>query len=140
MLIADRLADKKGELAGDGVSPAAAQKRILRDMAGGFRQSIWRERRPVGPGRLDRAGLGQPHQHLRGPLFRVVRSRSPQARWNSFNTGEFLFPDSRLSLLPLLGLLGALGLSLVWKKVRSDVASLLPGSPEALPEEEIALD
>ena len=31
---------------------------------------------------------------------------SPQARWNSFNIGEALFPESRWSLLPLLVFIG----------------------------------
>ncbi len=33
---------------------------------------------------------------------------SPQARWNSFNVGEFLFPESRASLFPLLIFAGLL--------------------------------
>jgi len=37
-----------------------------------------------------------------GWMFRVFPPGSRQARWNSFNAGEFLFPESRLSLLPLL--------------------------------------
>lgn len=34
---------------------------------------------------------------------------SPWARWNSFNVGEFWFPESRWSVVPLLGLVGLLG-------------------------------
>ena len=37
-----------------------------------------------------------------GWYARVFPPRSHQARWNSFNAGEFLFPESRWSLLPLL--------------------------------------
>jgi hypothetical protein len=37
-----------------------------------------------------------------GWMFRVFAPGSRQARWNSFNAGEFLFPESRWSLLPLL--------------------------------------
>ncbi len=33
---------------------------------------------------------------------------SPQCRWASFNLGEFLWPQSRLSLLPLLIVSGGL--------------------------------
>jgi hypothetical protein len=33
---------------------------------------------------------------------------SPQATWNSFNAGEFLFPGRRVSLLPLLVCCGGL--------------------------------
>ena len=37
-----------------------------------------------------------------GWMFRVFPPGSSEARWNSFNAGEFLFPESRWSLLPLL--------------------------------------
>jgi len=32
----------------------------------------------------------------------LIGGRNPELRWNSFNAGEFVFPESRLSLLPLL--------------------------------------
>lgn len=38
---------------------------------------------------------------------------SPQARWNSCNLGEFLFPESRWSLLPLLLVSGGLSVAAV---------------------------
>ncbi len=44
-----------------------------------------------------------------GNPFLLFPPHSLQAHWNSFNAGEFLFPGSRLSLLPLLLLCGALG-------------------------------
>lgn len=37
--------------------------------------------------------------------------RSPQSGWNSFNAGEFLWPQSRWSLLPLCLICGGLS---VW--------------------------
>jgi hypothetical protein len=40
---------------------------------------------------------------------------SPQGRWNSFNVGEFLFPGSRLSVLPWLGLASILAF-LLWRE------------------------
>jgi hypothetical protein len=40
---------------------------------------------------------------------------SPQSRWNSFNVGEFLFPGSRLSLLPWLGLASMFAV-LLWRE------------------------
>jgi hypothetical protein len=57
---------------------------------------------------------------LRGPLsvnpqgvyegrpFQFFSPADPRVRWNAFNFGELLFPGSRLSLLPLLGGIGAL--------------------------------
>jgi hypothetical protein len=40
--------------------------------------------------------------------FQVYQPYSLQADWNSFNIGEFVFPRSRLSLLPLLIVCGSL--------------------------------
>jgi hypothetical protein len=37
-----------------------------------------------------------------GWYYKIVGPASLQAQWNSFNLGEFLFPQSRLSLVPLL--------------------------------------
>jgi hypothetical protein len=45
-----------------------------------------------------------------GGAFRLFQPGSGQARWNSFNAGEFLFPGSRLSLAPLLLGVGVLAL------------------------------
>ncbi len=35
-------------------------------------------------------------------MFQAFGPGSKEARWNSFNVGEFLFPESRWSLAPLL--------------------------------------
>jgi hypothetical protein len=37
-----------------------------------------------------------------GSFYGLSPPHSTEARWNSFNLGEFLFPQSRLSLLPLM--------------------------------------
>jgi hypothetical protein len=34
-------------------------------------------------------------------FYRLFLPGSPEPEWNSFNAGEFFFPRSRLSLLPL---------------------------------------
>ena len=39
-------------------------------------------------------------------FYAFFPAHSPQSKWNSFNLGEFLFPQSRLSLLPLILVLG----------------------------------
>ena len=44
-----------------------------------------------------------------GWMYRSFPPGSTQARWNSFNTGEFFFPESRWSLLPLLLIEALLG-------------------------------
>ena len=43
-----------------------------------------------------------------GWMYRVFPHHSPQAAWNSFNAGEFLFGRSRWSLAPLLIVAGSL--------------------------------
>jgi hypothetical protein len=54
---------------------------------------------------------GGVYSGLAGRFFKVD---SPQSRWNSFNAGEFLFPGSRLSLLPWLGLASIFAV-LLWR-------------------------
>lgn len=44
-----------------------------------------------------------------GEFLRFFDSRSEQAQWNSFNAGEFLFPQSGWSVAPMLAVCGALG-------------------------------
>ncbi len=50
-----------------------------------------------------------------GWMFRVFPPGSSEARWNSFNAGEFLFPESRWSLAPLLLIQAILG----WLAIRA---------------------
>jgi hypothetical protein len=60
-----------------------------------------------------------------GWMYRVFPPHSPQARWNSFNVGEFLFRGSRWSLVPLLTIVGLLVIITVRMAVR------LNGDPHA---------
>ena len=48
---------------------------------------------------------------------------APQSAWASCNLGEFIFPQSRLSLLPLLLVTGGLSL-IVWRRSRRRDASV----------------
>ncbi len=43
-----------------------------------------------------------------GWMYRAFPPHSREATWNSFNAGEFLFEESRWSLLPLLAIVGIL--------------------------------
>jgi hypothetical protein len=43
-----------------------------------------------------------------GWFYRIFPSHSPQAQMNSFNFGEFIFPNSLWSLAPLLASCGTL--------------------------------
>jgi len=59
---------------------------------------------PVGPVSANTFGF---YSHWSDDEF--SGSTSPEARWNSFNIGEALFPESRWSLLPLLLVLACAG-------------------------------
>jgi hypothetical protein len=48
---------------------------------------------------------------------------SPQVRWASFNLGEFLWPQSRLSLLPLLLITGGLSGLVIFRAARFSEAA-----------------
>jgi hypothetical protein len=52
--------------------------------------------------------------------FSFFPAGSVETEWNSFNVGEFLFPQSRASLLPLLLVTGGLGAVLIFVAVRRD--------------------
>lgn len=57
-----------------------------------------------------------------GWMYRVFPPHSSQAKWNSFNIGEFLFEQSRWSLVPLLimvGLMVVTGVQVAMKMDRS---------------------
>jgi hypothetical protein len=56
----------------------------------------------VGPVSVNPIGMYE------GWMYRVFPPHSPQAAWNSFNAGEFLFGRSRWSLLPLVAVAGTL--------------------------------
>jgi hypothetical protein len=56
----------------------------------------------VGPVSVNPTGMYE------GWMHRLYPPHSPQAAWNSFNAGEFLFEGSRWSLMPLLVIAGTL--------------------------------
>jgi hypothetical protein len=58
------------------------------------------------------ANPGGVYSGLPGRFFSLD---SPQCRWNSFNVGEFLFPGSRFSLLPWLGI-ASVFVVLLWRE------------------------
>ena len=55
-----------------------------------------------------------------GWMYRVFPPHSPQVRWNSFNVGEFLFKQSRWSLMPLLVVAGFLVVIAVRMAIKLD--------------------
>lgn len=82
---------------------------------------------PVATGKTVRAS----GFHLRGPVsvhpigvpggeIEVLYPDTRYARWNSFNLGELLFPGSWASLLPLLSVIGFLGIAFLRPEPRRD--------------------
>ncbi|MGA3171676.1 MAG: hypothetical protein ABSE62_11765 [Chthoniobacteraceae bacterium] len=118
MLIDERLADERLELTDLGMSPEK-QKPILAGDEAQMRDAIER-------GSDDPFDLGSycgpvsvnPTGVCEGSYYNLFDAGSPQARWNSFNVGEFWFPESRWSVAPLLALVGLLGGWLAWEAAR----------------------
>ena len=143
-LIAERLGEEKAALAASGVRHREQKATLVEDEAE-MRQSI-------AAGSDDPLDLGSycgpvsvnPTGVCEGGYYSLFAARSPQARWNSFNVGEFWFPESRWSVVPLLALVGLLGvgLGLARETARAGVgqAGGLPEFEEGLPAEEIAAD
>jgi hypothetical protein len=64
------------------------------------------------------------HRKLARPKPHFGReTNSIEADWNSFNVGEFLFPQKRASLLPLLLITGGLSAWLLRAAARHDRAA-----------------
>jgi len=104
-------------LASDGVPPAARaegvaalRRQIDAAIAAGEPALLLATRGPDGRPGLVRSELptvvgpvsANPVGVYEGWMYRVFPSGSPEARMNSFNAGELLFPGSRWSLAPLL--------------------------------------
>ncbi len=78
------------------------------------------------------SGLGRAHPLMQGPvsanplgiyeswLYPIFHPGIIQRQWNSFNLGEFIWPASLLSLLPLLSVL-ILGLGILWYWCRRSI-------------------
>jgi hypothetical protein len=56
-----------------------------------------------------------------GRPFQLFPTSDERTRWNSFNAGEFLFPSSRLSLLPFIFVVSALAI-VAWPREESSEA------------------
>jgi hypothetical protein len=142
LLIAERLDDEKSEFAARNVKPED-QKPILAKLEADLRQSI-------AAGSDDPLDLGSytgpvsvnPTGVCEGGYYSLFEAGSTQARWNSFNVGEFWFPESRWSVAPLFALVALLGLGLARESARSAATRRdpLPEFEDAIPVEEIATD
>ncbi|HEX4084045.1 MAG TPA: hypothetical protein VHY22_03980 [Chthoniobacteraceae bacterium] len=141
MLIADRVEDMREDLDVRRV-PAAAQAADIAKLKADFAKSIAAGSDQMldlasycGPVSVNPTGVCE------GGYYSLYTAGSLQARWNSFNVGEFWFPQSRWSVLPLLALVGMLAAGLAREASRA-AASRRRGSFEefAIPAEEIAAD
>ena len=71
--------------------------------------------------------------------YRVFRRGSEEVKWNAFNVGEFLWPDSRVSLVPLLVVLAvAVAVLVRWTRAPPDaqpgtVGVATGGGPRGVP-------
>jgi len=142
LLIKDRLADERDQLTAEGMKPEA-QKPILEKLDADLRQSI-------AAGSDDPLDLGSyagpvsvnPTGVCEGGYYSLFDAGSPQARWNSFNVGEFWFPESRWSVVPLLALVGLMGAGLAWEAARAGAGRRggLAAFADGMPVEEIAAE
>jgi hypothetical protein len=142
LLIEEKLNQRSAEMTAAGVKPEA-QKPLLDKFEADMRQSI-------AEGSDDPLDLGSyagpvsvnPTGICEGGYYSLFDAGTPQARWNSFNVGEFWFPESRWSVVPLLALVGLLGAALAWEAARAEAARRagLGAFDAALGPEEIAAD
>jgi len=142
LLIEERLGVERDQLTAGGMTPEA-QKPILEKVERDMRQSIVE-------GNVDPLDLGSyvgpvsvnPTGVCEGGYYSLFDAGSQQARWNSFNVGEFWFPESRWSVVPLLALVGLLGAGLAWEAARVGARRRggLAEFGEGIAAEEIAAD
>jgi len=141
MLIDERVENQKEQLDDAGTSPDA-EKQILQSFEAGIRQSI-RDGSDdplplgsyVGPVSVNPTGVCE------GGYYSLFAAGSPQARWNSFNVGEFWFPESRWSVVPLLAFVALLGTGLAREAARAGATrGGLAVLDEPIPAEEIAAE
>lgn len=120
-LIAVRLENKAEDLEADGVSEAERNAQ-LNALEQELRGTVARgEAKPMILGAMKGPVSVNPIGMCDGLLtFIFFPANSVQADWNSFNAGEFLFPQSRASLLPLLLVTGGLSAWLLRAAARTD--------------------
>jgi hypothetical protein len=119
MLINERVEDEREQFTADGMPPEKQQPRLAkyeRDM----RQSIVEgSDDPLDLGSYTGPVSVNPTGVCEGGYYSLFDAGSPQERWNSFNAGEFWFPESRWSVVPLLALVGLLGAGLAREAARA---------------------
>jgi len=141
LLIAEKVNGEREQFTENGMPPEA-QKPILTKLEGDLRQAAAEGNEDplilatyAGPVSVNPTGVCE------GGYYSLFDAGSPQARWNSFNVGEFWFPESRWSVVPLLALVGLLGVGLAREAVRAGARrSGITGYGGELAAEEIAVE
>ncbi len=124
ILLGRHLEKERARLEADSVSPAeietqlAAMQRLLRE------GMVRGDASPFLLAAIEGPVSVNPISIFEGLLeFRLYPPHSEQTRWASFNVGEFLWPRSRWSLLPLLLVSGGLGVWLLAGAKREDAST-----------------
>jgi len=142
MLITERLEDRRQEMTAAGTPPEDQASELAKYEAD-MRQSIVEgSDDPLDLGSYTGPVSVNPTGVCEGGYYSLFEAGSPQARWNSFNVGEFWFPESRWSVFPLLALVGLLGAGLAREAARagSRRAGELAGLGTGMGAEEIAAE
>jgi hypothetical protein len=142
LLIDEQLRDEDDELAAGGMKPED-RKPILAKSEVDMRQAIVEgSQDPLELGSYTGPVSVNPTGVCEGGYYSLFDAGSPQARWNSFNVGEFWFPESRWSVVPLLALVGLLGAGLAREAARAGARARagLAQFDDGMPAEEIAAE
>jgi len=124
-LIAARLDKENTDLTDEGVEEAKRKQRLA-TLEQGMRKSIaLGDSSPLLLGAIRGPVSVNPIGAYDGLLtFTFFPAGSVQTDWNSFNVGEFWFPQQRVSLLPLLVISGSLAGILIVMAARRDRAAV----------------
>ncbi len=122
-LLAKHLEKERERLAATGATPRDVEQQLTqleRELREGLRRG---EASPFLLGAIEGPVSVNPIGVFEGLLdFRHYPPHSFQTRWASFNVGEFLWPQTRRSLLPLVVMCAALSAWLLLEARRKDVA------------------
>jgi hypothetical protein len=142
LLIKDRLADETAGMMVAGIGPVDQKARLERLEANMLQAINEGSDQPLELGSYCGPVSVNPTGVCEGGYYSLFEPGSPQARWNSFNVGEFWFPESRWSVAPLLALVALMGLGLAREASRAGLGRREQAAEfeERMPVEEIAAD
>jgi hypothetical protein len=119
LMIDEKLNEQEDAMTAAGVKPET-QKAMLEKFETDMRHSIAQgSDDPLDLGSYTGPVSVNPTGVCEGGYYSLYDAGSPQARWNSFNAGEFWFPESRWSVAPLLAIIGLLSAALAREAARA---------------------